>query len=331
MKSSSAFSHMCICCLLVYALLTNPLRICHSAAVAKPALSNDPICDTQLPPEPHAFVQTQCAVESAIFGGAGAPSSGYVCPELPSKPGSFTLTDCYQRSIELDVVSTITVPLRKLRPQSFVEGDEACILWGWLKGSSGKAPVVMMGIHKPSLTNDPTGAFMMVTAVVSAADIERRATCERILAGARVIDSHTGQSRSLRQLSGNITASADPSDLSTLFSMDPTSGTGASAVNCLAIAYARHALALKTAASALAICFADAAGDYAVCAIGCLLPLLVPGPVGIVATFACEGLCIYSLYRKNGICEVNFRLAESNALATLLLDLMACGVHVAQT
>ncbi|MDP1663443.1 MAG: hypothetical protein Q8L55_16150, partial [Phycisphaerales bacterium] len=263
------------------------------------------------------------------FGDQLAPSSGFSCAELPSKAGSHDLTDAYQRRVSLEVVSAVVVPVRKLHPEAFAEGDEFSCVWGWLKGTTGTVPVLMGAIHKPSLMGGSTGTFMYVVRVLTSAEIAQTAQCERILAGARVVDSFSGKSHLLSQMAGSVTAMADTSDLSTLFSADPNSGTGDSTVDCLSIAYKRFAVANKSNAVGLAICLASAAAGYAVCAAGCLAILLAPSPISIIGTLGCEVFCLAALVVVNKLCEASYRNTEALNLANLLLDLQACGVHVA--
>lgn len=274
-------------------------------------------------------MDTQCELHAGLFGDEQDPSSGFSCAELPEKPGSHNLSDAYQRPVSLEVVSAVVVPVRKLYPQSFAEGDGFSCLWGWMKGSSGKVPVLMGAIHKPSLISGSSNTLIYVVKVLTVAEIEEVSHVERLLAGTRIVNSTTGKSYSLASLSGRVDAYADASDLSTLYSADPQSGTGDSTIDCISIAYKRFAATTKSNQNSLAICLAASASAWALAAAGCTLALLAPQPANIVYCLGCEAIVLAAYVFANKVCESYYRNAEQLALANLLLDLQACGVHTA--
>jgi hypothetical protein len=299
-----------------------------SAATADP-----PVCSQStagLIAEARSFVEVQCQVSQATFGASDAPSMTFKFQKPPSKPGEYDGLDAHGRAVTLTVAQSIEIPLRKLDPANFAEGDEGYTIVGYLKGNAGRIPVSMFSLKKPSLTGLPDTYITTATAVLTDAQVAASNHSERILAGARVVNPVTAASMPLSQVSGRMVFAGVASDLSTLYGEEvpPDDVGGGIDTDCVSQAYKRYAIAEQEAARVLGVCSVVAAGIFVHCMANfALVALATPLSIGALAIGA--GVCLAKMMVALALCTTYYLIARDSALQTLMLDLQACGVHFA--
>jgi len=299
-----------------------PTTVALDASMIGQANVAPPFCEAipTLPENVRALASMQCEVANRTFGDNLDPSAAFKFMSPVTGAGLFLGTDGHGRSVSFESIQSVVIPLRELHPDQFTEQDKGYACFGWLQGSAGRVPVSAACLKKESITGDPMASFLMVTGILSVADMLVIVQSARILDGARVISVETGESVPVSQVASGQELSGLSSEPGTLYAATAPVGGIVPLPDCVTIAYQRYAAVDKAASERLGICMVKATIVFSVCMELCAL-----------ATFLVVACCLACLaIQANEMSDftANYMSDKKLNLEMLRLDLLACGVVV---
>jgi hypothetical protein len=187
-----------------------------------------------------------------------------------------------------------------------------------------------MELLLPGVTED-VGYMMVVTSVLTPADLDLFSTLSRIAAGVRVVDSSTGKSVLLSQVQGTPHLRAFSSDLATLYCGCSSDGGGVDPA-CVKAAYDTYDNCVRVANATALVLELAAVAALTACMVYCAGGGLF-GPVGWLMGSACGVNCyIYiAFYIASASIAAVLAIQLGGCRAQLKIDLAACGVGVYET
>jgi hypothetical protein len=255
----------------------------------------------------------------------------YKFDTLLDKNGAFQGTDAYGRAVSFEAVSVVPVPLRKLRPESFAEGDEASLCYGYFIGPNGKAPVAALSIKKPSLTQSQNCSIVMILETLTAADLALVEQVERVMAGAVIYNTSNGKSMSLSQATNsgtNFMLSISPSDLATLNGTIAQPWQAGVPLTCVQVAYQTFRANEDFARRGVNDCMVNVVAVFVACMAGCAGAAFFTLIVAPAAMALCAGGCLAAEAIGIAYCIRSFNSQRRLNLDTLRISLAGCGVYI---
>ncbi len=302
-----------------------PLKRTHAAEPV-------PICRdlASLPTGDQPFAQLQCSIHSTIFNDNLAPSILYRFNKLIADRGDFTGLDAYGRAVSFTAVSVTSLPLAKLLPDQFVEGDDGSICFGYLIGPAGKARVSAISIKKQSITLTPGASAVVILESLSVAELDAIEQTERIKAGVRVYNTATGKSCSLADAAPNCSMTSTSSDLANLAQTPlPPGATTGVPIGCVELQFKLFRIADDSAQGNMRDCVKWAVVAFVACMALLLVGLLATTwvfPLTLITARVGVATCLSAQAIIVAACLDQFRRANKAARDTLKASLEGCGV-----
>lgn len=306
------------------------LSVCF-APLAESRAATSPPCDGSMavPPEVQTWINLQCSVRQATFGDAADPGTCYKFDKAISTAGLHNGTTHLAEAVSFDAVYVIPLNLKQDAPALDAQGVVASVVVGRLGGPAGKIAVTGLVILPTGITQD-TGHLLLVNSVLTNAELDTYAVAARIQAGVRVVDSTTGQSRPLDEVSSATSLWGFPSDPSTLYCGCEAGFSGGVDMDCVELAFDRHEERMKTAAETAEECFRNTLLVFAGCLALCVGISIIWGPLSPAAMAGCAAACLVTVALMSRHCARNFEIAINSSYRQLLIDLRECGVIIAE-
>ena len=307
------------------------LAACVMSAASAPSFPNlpTPPCEAPLTTDPDVqrFIDQQCDARAAMFGDAQDPGTAFAFDRPLNKPGLFDGKTWLDEPITIEIVHAVPADLKNHAPDLFFLGVEAYALVGTLAGPAGSIPVHALAV------SDPSGAApihaLIVADTLTPAQLDAYAALTRLDAGPRVVDSQTGASKPLSAYDTHADLWAYEGDLATIYAQPASNPPGVDP-NCVRAAYKRHRIAVNAAHDRYTACVALAMIEFNLCMGGCVAGVIWGG-FGVPLTLTCSAICLASKVALMSYCQYVYSTDIEAARRTLIVDLEACGMIIAET
>lgn len=317
------------------ALVTSTFPQSIGAAPVSPApysSSSPPSCQQSWPAEIDDFVRTQCDIHAALFGSDEEPGAAFAFTKNITRTGIQEGLTWFGESVVLEVISATPLTFDRVQNPQIPEGFSATVVVGRMTGPIGRVGVLGIHMKTAGLTEDSDYIFVPAE-VMSEIDIELHARFERLSAGVRVVNSHTGQSMPLAIVPNGVYGSLSMSvtDMSTLYG-NPLTVLNQPGVDleCVKNAYRAAGIDRDAAEEQMKNCVISAVEAFTIamgfCIAGSFWNAIAPG-ITVLCALAALAYMVQQMNSCRRSWEIELRRIENQ----LQRELERCGVVPMET